>query len=241
MAHPQAVKRRQLAKARATNARDRMLAKVTYGPVGGISGGLGALNTATNTVGGLTGGARRPTIVKGGPIEGGGQTGIQIAANYAGAIPPRTIILPPVPPVNPPGKPVVMTGNVTAALNALPGIKVLGQPTPPKKPLPGKKLPGSRPAPTPTPLPEPSGTAKPPPNSSGGSSGGGGGGGGGSSGSSAGGGALVPDYEPDELPDIDDVATQAPTTTSSSMSTGTKVAVGVGIAAALYFLLQGDK
>ena len=222
MSHPQAVRRRQIAKARATNARDRMLAGVTYGARGGIVGGLGALNTATNTVGGLTGGARRPVLVRGGVIEGGGQTPIQIASNHAAGLPPRTIL---------PVKPTVIgTNQVAAAVAALPGIRVI-TPYPSK---PGTKLPGSRPAPTP--LPEPVSPVKTGSGSgSSGSSGGGGGGGGGSSGSSS--GTTLPEYTDAELPDVDETTVDAP---AAKMSTGKMLAIGGGIVAALYLLLNGE-
>lgn len=228
MRHPHAVRRRQIAKARRLARADRALSGLTYGPVGGLSGGLGALNAATNTPTGLTGGARRPTIVKGGSIEGGGQTPLQIAANNLAALPPRTFISPPKPPP-------VYTGNVAAALTAIPGIKVLTQPAP-KKPLPGKRPP---PVPTAPPLPEPSGSVTTTGGkSSGGSSSSGGGSGGGGGASGGGGGSTLPDFAPDDLPDPEDVP--AASTTSSSMSTGKMLAIGGGIAAALYLLLQGD-
>ncbi len=226
MAHPGAARRRLIAKARATNARDRQLAGLTYGAQGGLAGGFGAFNAATNTPTGLTGGARRPTIVKGGPIEGGGQTGITIAGNNLASIPPRTFI----PPPKTPPTPVI----------SRPIVKNYAVETPkPKKPLIGTKLPGARPPPKPLPLPEPEGSVTNTGGSSAGASSSGGGGGGGGS-SSGGGGTptLVPDYQPTDLPDVDDVAA---TSSSSSMSTGTKVAIGAGIAAALYLLLKGDE
>ena len=80
-AHPRAALARAAARARATAAHDRRLAGMTYG----ARGGLGAVSTL-NTVTGMTGGLRRPTIVEGGTIEGGSTRPYE----GGGKIPPGT-------------------------------------------------------------------------------------------------------------------------------------------------------
>lgn len=226
MAHPHAARARARARALATLERDRAMRGATYGRRGGVVGGLGAINAATNTPTGMTGGIRRPVLSRGGRIEEPGWQNQDPKAPTGPQLPPRNfvrspvVVLPPKPAPPAPTRvdqvrsPTVTKGSrgsVYEPLNPVPVVIV--------DPVRPPKIPGT---------PERKPVVQVPVVSGGGAGGGGGGG--------SGGGSPIPDFEVDDLPDAEDVAPAA----KPGMSTGAMLVIGALVGGAILLLRDDD-